>query len=136
MKKLQFQVTKFKSIAFSAQGVLGHDSWCFRKMMLQALQWKKNEIKWILELKVALSQSWEKKGWLSILRNISSFSSKVTYNVLHPTMAFLLEFSLDQKRWHEIDLLNDILKLEPFKISKNWESYELLKLEKKSWNDL
>ena len=72
----------------------------------------------------------EKKCWLSILRNISSFSSKVTYNVLHPNMAFLLEFALDQKRWHEVDLLNDILKLEPFKISKNWEGYELLKLAK------
>ena len=35
------------------------------------------------------------KGWLSILRNISSFTSKVTYNVLHPNMAFLLEFALD-----------------------------------------
>ena len=71
-----------------------------------------------------------KRGWLSILRNISSFSSKVTYNILHPNMAFLLEFALDQKRWNEIDLFKDILKLEPFKISKNWESYELLKLAK------
>ena len=46
---------------FSAQGVLGHDSRCFRKMRLQALQWKKNGVKWMLELKVALSQSWGEK---------------------------------------------------------------------------
>ena len=78
----------------------------------------------------------KKKSWLSILRKISNSSLKMTYNLLHPKMAFHLEFSLDQKIWNEVDLLNDILKLEPFKISKNWESYELLKLEKKSWNDL
>ena len=72
----------------------------------------------------------KKKSWLSILRNISSSYSKMTYNVLHPNMAFHLDFALDQKIWHEIDLLNDILGLEQFKISKNWESYELLKLAK------
>ena len=71
-----------------------------------------------------------KRSWLSILRNISSFSLKVTYNVLHPNMAFHLEFALGQKIWHGIDPLNDIFKLEPFKISKNWESYDLLKLAK------
>ena len=75
------------------------------------------------------SKLW-KKGGLSILRNISNFSSKVMYNVLHPNMAFHFEFALGQKRWQEIYLLNDTLKLEPFKISKNWESYELLKLAK------
>ena len=73
----------------------------------------------------------KRKGWLSILRNISISSSKMTYNVLHPNMAFQLEFSLDQKIWHEVDILNDILKLELFKISKNLEIYELLKLAKK-----
>ena len=60
-----------------------------------------------------------KRSWLSILRYISCFSSKETYNVLFSNMAFHLEFALDKKRWDEIDLLNDILKLEPFKISKN-----------------
>ena len=59
--KLQFQVTKFKSMAFSTQGVLGYDSRSFRKMRLQALQWENNGIKWLLELKVAMSQSWEKE---------------------------------------------------------------------------
>ena len=49
-------------MAFSAQGVLRHDSGCFRKMRLQALQWKKNRIKWMFELKVVMSQSWEKEG--------------------------------------------------------------------------
>ena len=53
-----------------------------------------------------------KRGWLSILRNISNSSSKMTYNVLLPNMDFHLEFALDQKIWHEVDLLNDILKLE------------------------
>ena len=59
--KLQFQVTTFETMAFSAQGVLRHDSWCFRKMRLQALQLKKNQVKWMLELKVVLSQSWRKR---------------------------------------------------------------------------
>ena len=72
----------------------------------------------------------KKKSWLSILRNISNSSLKMTYNLLHPNMAFHLEFSLDQKNMAWIDLFNDILKLGPFKISKNWESYELLKLAK------
>ena len=54
----------------------------------------------------------------------------MTYNILYPNMAFHLEFSLDKKIWNEVDLLNDILKLESFKISQIWESYELLKLEK------
>ena len=30
-------------------------------MRLQALQWEKNGIKWMFELKVAMSQSWEKE---------------------------------------------------------------------------
>ena len=51
----------------------------------------------------------KKKGWLSVLINISNSSSKMTYNLLHPKMAFHLEFALDQKRWNEVDLLNDIL---------------------------
>ena len=59
--KIQFQTTKFKSMAFPPQGVLGHNSWCFGKMRLQALQWKKNGIKWMLELKVTWSQSWRKR---------------------------------------------------------------------------
>ena len=109
LKKIQFQVTKFKLMAFLTQGLLIHDSWSFRNMRLQVLQWENNGIKRMFELKVAMSQSW-KKSWLSILRNISSFSSKMTYNVLYPNMAFHLEFTLDQKIWHEIYLLNDILK--------------------------
>ena len=72
----------------------------------------------------------EKEVDFSYLENFYVFSSKMTCNVLHPNMAFHLKFSLDQKRWQEVDLLNGILKLEPFKISKNWESYDLLKLEK------
>ena len=48
-------------MAFSAQGVLGHDSRRFRNMRLQALQWEKNGIKWMFELKVTMSQSWEKE---------------------------------------------------------------------------
>ena len=31
------------------------------KMRLQALQWKKNGVKWMLELKVILSQIWRKR---------------------------------------------------------------------------
>ena len=54
----------------------------------------------------------------------------MTYNILHPNMAFNLEFALDQKRWNELDLLNDIMQFEPLKISKNWASYDLLKLAK------
>ena len=54
----------------------------------------------------------------------------MTYNLLHPNMAFHLEFNLDQKRWNEVDLLNETLKLEPLKISKNLASYDLLKLAK------
>ena len=72
MEKLQFQVTKFNPMTFSAQGVLRHDSLCFRKVRLQALQWKKNGIKWILELKVVLSQSWRKRvefPYLEIFQN-------------------------------------------------------------------
>ena len=88
-------------------------------MGLQALQWEKNGIKWMFELKVAMSQRWEKEVDFPYLEIFQVFSSKVTYNVLHPNMAFHLEFTLDQKRWNEIDLLNDILRLEPFKNSKN-----------------
>ena len=116
-------------MAFSAQGVLGHDSWCFRNMKLQALKWKRIRSNGCLSWKLHWVKIGE-KGWLSILWNISIFSSKVTYNVLNPNMAFHLEFALYQKRWHEIELLNEILKLEPFKISNNLESYELLKLVK------
>ena len=54
----------------------------------------------------------------------------MTYNILYPIMAFHLEFSLDQNIWNEVDLLNDNLKFEPLKISKNWASYDLLKLAK------
>ena len=54
----------------------------------------------------------------------------MTYNVLHPNMAFHLEFALDQKIWNELDLLNDIFQFEPLKISQNWASYDLLKLSK------
>ena len=43
----------------------------------------------------------------------------MAYNLLHPNMAFQLEFDFDQKRWNEVDLLNNILKFEPLKISKN-----------------
>ena len=52
------------------------------------------------------------------------------YNLLLPNMALPLEFALDPKIWNEVDLLNDILKFEPLKISKNWASYDLLKLAK------
>ena len=54
----------------------------------------------------------------------------MTYNLLHPNMAFHLEFAVDQKRWNEVDLLNDMVKVEPLKISKYWASYDLLKLAK------
>ena len=72
----------------------------------------------------------KKKSWLSILRNISNSSLKMTHNLLHPNMAFHLEFSFDQKRWNEVNLLNDIVQIEPLKIPKNWASYDLLKLAK------
>ena len=61
IEKHQLQVTKFNPMAFSSQGVLRHDYWCFIKMRLKYLQWKKNGIKWIFELKVEMSQSWEKE---------------------------------------------------------------------------
>ena len=54
----------------------------------------------------------------------------MTYNLLYPKMAFHLEFALDQKLWNGVDLLNDILKFEPLKISKNWENYDLVKFAK------
>ena len=54
----------------------------------------------------------------------------MTYNLLHSNMAFYLEFAFYQKRWNEVDLLNDTLQFEPLKISKKWASYDLLKLAK------
>ena len=71
-----------------------------------------------------------KRSWLSMLIKFLSFSSKMTYNVLHPNMAVHLKFSLDQKRWHEVDILNVILRLETLKNYKNGKSYDLLKLAK------
>ena len=45
-------------------------------------------------------------------------------------MAFLSFFAFDHKRWHEVDLLNDIIGFESLKNSKNWIGYDHLKLMK------
>ena len=54
----------------------------------------------------------------------------MTYNLLLPNIALHLEFAFDQKRWNEVDLFSDIFQFEPLKKSKNWASYDLLKLAK------
>ena len=78
----------------------------------------------------------KEKSWLSILRNILNSSSKMTYNLLHPNMAFHLEFALDQNIWNEVDLLNDILKLKPLKNKNKKSKLWLIEVGQKSWNDL
>ena len=58
--KSLFQGTNFESMVFTTQGVLRHDSWSNGKVRSQILQCEKNGIKWILDLGVVMSQSWEK----------------------------------------------------------------------------
>ena len=123
-------------MAFSSQVVLGHDSWSFRNMRLQALQCVKNGIKWMLGMKVVMSQSWEKDADFCTYKNSMFYFKKWPIMSCIQTWPSTWNLLMTKKRWHEVDLLNDILGLEPFKISKNWESYEFLKLAKKSWNDL
>ena len=45
-------------------------------MRLQALQWEKNGIKWIFELKVVMSQSWEKEVEFPYLEIFQVFLQK------------------------------------------------------------
>ena len=132
-EKFSFKLPNSNPWHFHLKGVLGHNSWCFGNMRLQVLKWKNNGIKWMLELKVVMSQSW-KKCWLFV-RKILSFSSKMTYNVLPLNMVFHLKFALDKKmawsrslKWHFETWTAQNLQ----SLRKLW----LVEVGKNSWNNL